>query len=100
MTLHNFLKSFDCKKKQKKQVDVTILDVLKAFDTVPHDILLHKMKGCGVRSQLHKWLSSFLKDRMMNVVFEGEHFESVSVESSVPKGTVLGPLMFLCHINA
>ena len=43
---------------------------------------------------------------MMNVVCEGEHSESVSVESGVPRGTVLGPrgtvlgpLMFLCHIN-
>ena len=36
----------------------------------------------------------------MKIVCEGEHSESVSVESSVPKGTVLGPLMFLCHINA
>ena len=95
MTLHDLLKSFDC----KKQVDIAILDFSKAFDTVPHDKLLHKMKGYGVRSQLNKWLSSFLKDRMMNVVCEGEHSESVSVESGVPQGTVLGPLMFLCHIK-
>ena len=35
----------------------------------------------------------------MNVVVEGEHLESAPVESGVPQGTVLGPLMFLCHFN-
>ena len=35
----------------------------------------------------------------MNVVVEGEHSESAPVESVVPQCTVLGPLMFLCHIN-
>ena len=35
----------------------------------------------------------------MKVVVEGEQSKSVTVESWVPQGTVLGPLMFLCHIN-
>ena len=66
---------------------------------MPHDKLLHRMKGYGVRGQLNKWLSSFLKDRMMIIVCEGEHSASVSVESGVPQDTFLGPLMFLCHTN-
>ena len=94
-TVNDLQKSYD----KNIQVDMAVLDFSKAFDTVPHDKILHKMDAYGVRGNLHNWLSSFLKDRQMNVVVEGEHSKSVHVDSGVPQGTVLGPLMFLVHIN-
>jgi hypothetical protein len=95
VTMHDLLSTFD----KKQQVDVAILDFSKAFDTVPHDLLLLKMANYGVNGSLLQRLSSFLKHRSMNVVVDGTHSRSVHVESGVPQGTVLGPLMFLCHIN-
>ena len=55
-------------------MDIAILDFSKAFDTVPHDRLLQKLEAYCIRGNLHKWLSSFLKDRQMNVVVEGGTF--------------------------
>ena len=76
-----------------------ILDFSKAFDTVPHDSLLNKMKCYGVDGNINNWLRDFLTNRTMQVVVNGESSELASVDSGVHQGTVLGPLLFLCHIN-
>jgi len=93
VTVNDLLELYD----KNKQVD--ILDFHKAFDTVPHDQLLQKLDNYGVRGNILQSLTCFLKNRKMNVVVKGEHSDSVPVESGVPQGTVLCPLMFLCHIN-
>ena len=81
------------------QTDVAILDFSKAFDKVPHDKLLYKLNAYGIRGPLHDWIKYFLTKRSMRVIVEGEASSETTVDSGVPQGTVLGPLLFLCHIN-
>ena len=71
----------------------------KAFATVSHKEILHKLKHYGINGTVHNWLASFLTKRYMRVVVKGEHSKSVYVESEVHQGTVLGPLLFLCNMN-
>ena len=109
---HGFRSSFSCQTQllttafdlfnsfeREKQTDVAILDFSKAFDTVPHKKLLHKLSLYGITGPLHAWLSNFLTQRSMRVVIEWACSESTTVDSGVPQGTVLCPILFLCHIN-
>ena len=95
LTAHDLLQSFD----HKHRVDIGVLDFSKAFDTVPHPHLLKKLDHLGIRGDLYQWLQAFLTNRDQRVVVDGAYSNFVHVESGVPQGTVLGPLLFLCHIN-
>ena len=84
---------------QHFQVDILLLDISKAFDTVPHKRLLSKLSYYGINGPLLEWISNWLTQRTQKVVLNGEVSNEVKVISGVPQGTVLGPLMFLLYVN-
>ena len=81
------------------QVDAIILDFSKAFDVVSHRKLLSKLDHYGIRGDIHRWIGSFLHNRNQRVVVNGKASNRALVESGVPQGTCLGPVLFLCYIN-
>jgi hypothetical protein len=79
--------------------DVVYLDLSKAFDKVNHDILLHKLELTGISGKILKWVESFLKNRIQKVVINGASSAPADVQSGVPQGTVLGPVLFIIYMN-
>ena len=75
------------------------LDFQKAFDTVNHDILLHKLNHYGIRGNVLNWFKSYLTDRKQFTFVNGTNSMVSEINCGVPQGSVLGPLLFLVYVN-
>jgi ribonuclease P/MRP protein subunit RPP40 len=81
------------------QVDCIYLDFAKAFDTVSHIHLLHKLEAYGLTGPLLSFIRSYLSNRFLVVRYSSAFSEPISVISGVPQGSLLGPFLFILFIN-
>eukprot|EP00923_Selenidium_pygospionis_P036920 GHVN01064680.1.p1 GENE.GHVN01064680.1~~GHVN01064680.1.p1 ORF type:complete len:252 (-),score=3.40 GHVN01064680.1:1017-1772(-) len=80
-------------------VGCVFLDFAKAFDVISHTVLLHKLRQYGVSGEILRWISNWLSERVACVRVGSEVSSMFDITSSVPQGSILGPLLFIIYVN-
>ena len=75
------------------------LDLSKAFDTLDHNILLHKLKHVGIEGTALRLFESYLNERQQYVDLDGKTSNNNRILTGVPQGSILGSLLFIIYIN-
>ena len=80
-------------------IDALFMDLSKAFDNLPHGLLIAKFRAYGLSLSACDLLLSYLSNRHQQVKIKGSRSEWREVKKGVPQSSILGPLLFNIFVN-
>ena len=75
------------------------MDLSKAFDRIPHDLLIAKLSTYGLDKTALKYIYSYLKKRQQCVRINNIYSGFEEIISGVPQGSIVGPILFNDFFN-
>ena len=86
-------------RRNTQYVGTIFLDVEKAFDRVWHNGLRYKLLNLNLPPLLTRWISNFLKDRVVQAFIMGKTSRDVIINHGVPQGSPLSPILYLIYTS-
>ena len=83
---------------QKGVFAAVLTDLSKAFDCIPHNLLIAKLRSYGFDEKSLVFISAYLKDRKQKVKIGSAFSDYLNVIFGVPQGSILGPILFIIFI--
>ena len=81
------------------KVQIVLLDMSAAFDTISHRILLDRLEEIGITDKALDLLKSYITNRICRTLINGIQSDEFQLKYGVPQGSVLGPLLFLIYLH-
>ena len=75
------------------------MDLSKAFDVVPHNLLIEKLMVYGYSTPCITLIQNYLSDRKQRVKINNSRSKWCDVTKGVPQGSILGPTLFNVFMN-
>ena len=82
-----------------KVVAAILMDLSKAFDAMPHDLLLAKLRAYRMSESALKALRAYFLNRKQRVKISDTYSDWDTIIKGIPQGSILGPILFNCFIN-
>ena len=98
-TLHDLTNKCFQAMERGEMTGTVFIDLSKAFDSVNHATLLDKLDRVNMSTSVINWFKSYLSKRSQSVNIEGNVSRALPLNTGVPQGSILGPLLFIIYTS-